>query len=269
MSVKEPEKEGDLQDGVQEEVRMALGDTIDYRLYQMSLAEKGKWFVTGAVVSALVMYIFYERWYISLILGVAGGFLFVPMRRKQLLEKRRHQLTLQFKELLESVKSSLGSETVHDAFMKAKKDLEIQFPEDAYIMQELTLMMQGVMLKNRLEDMLMDFAGRSGIEDIQNFATVFKSCYRRGGNMQEIVGKCITIINEKIEVNMDIETMVAGQKNEQNILLVLPVVFVVMLKSMGGMVDLSSAMGLISMTIAIAIFIGAYFLSTKIMKIDV
>ena len=191
------------------------------------------------------------------------------MRKSQLMEKRRNQLTLQFKELLESVKSSLGSETVHDAFMKAKKDLAIQFPEDAYIMREPTMIMQGTMLKLRLEDLLMDFAERSGIEDILNFATVFRSCYRRGGNMQEIVGKCITIINEKIEVNMDIETMVAGQKNEQNILLVLPIVFVVMLKAMGGMVDMNSAMGMISMTIAIAVFLGAYLLSRRIIKIDV
>ncbi len=264
-------KESQMPEAVGEEIeiKLALGDAVDYRVYPMALGEKLLWFVVGGLVSALVMYIFYERWYLSLILGVGGGIAFVPMRRKQLLEKRRSQLTLQFKELLESIKSSLGSETVHDAFMKAKKDLSIQFPEDAYIMRELTLIMQGTLLKLRLEDMLADFGERSGIEDIQNFATVFGSCYRKGGNMQEVVGKCITIINEKIEVNMDIETMIAGQKSEQNILLVLPIVFVVMLKSMGGMVDMESTMGMISMTIAIAVFLGAYLLSRRIIKIDV
>lgn len=253
----------------QEEDRLMLAEGTDYRIYRMTFGEKVKWFLAGGIVSAIVMYIFYERWYVSLLLGIVGGILFVPMRRNQLIEKRKSQLTLQFKEFLESVKSSMGSETVHGAFMKAKGDLAIQFPEDAYIMQELTMIMQGTMLKLKLEDLLMDFAERSGIEDIENFATVFRSCYRRGGNMQEIVGKCITIINEKIEVNMDIEAMVAGQKNEQNILLVLPVVFVIMLKSMGGMVDMESALGVISMTIAIGIFIGAYLISRKIMKIDV
>jgi len=259
----------EMEEENQEEAKMALGEAVDYRVYYMTWLEKLKWFVVGGVVSAVVMYIFYERWYLSLILGIAGGIIFVPMRRNQLQEKRRQQLTLQFKELMESVKSSLGSGTVDQAFLKAKNDLEIQFPEDAYIMQEMTLIMRGTMLKVKLEELLMDFAERSGVEDIQNFATVFRSCYRRGGNMQEIVGKCITIINEKIEVNMDIETMIAGQKNEQNILLVLPVVFVVMLKSMGGMVDMESAMGMISMTIAIAIFLAAYLLSRKIIKIDV
>lgn len=261
--------EAEKQGSIPEETGMVLADAVDYRVYDMKPGEKVKWFLVGGAASGAVMYIFYERWYIALILGIVGGIVFVPMRRKQLLEKRKIQLTLQFKELLESVKSSLGSESVHDAFMKAKGDLAIQFPEDAYIMQELTIIMRGTMLKMKLEDLLMNFAERSGIEDIRNFATVFRSCYRRGGNIQEIVGKCITIINEKIGVNMDIEAMVAGQKSEQNILLVLPVVFVVMLKSMGGMVDMSSAMGMISMTIAIVIFIAAYFISGRIMKIDV
>ncbi len=259
----------EAQNGMQEEVDMVLADAVDYRIYHMTWKEKVEWFLVGGIICGIVMYVFYERWYLSLLLGMVGGIIFIPMRRKQLIEKRKTQLTLQFKEMLESVKSSLGSESVHDAFMKAKGDLAIQFPEDAFIMQELTRLMQGTMLKMRLEDLLMNFAERSGIEDIRNFATVFRSCYRRGGNIQEIVGKCITIINEKIDVSMDIESMIAGQKNEQNILLVLPIVFVVMLKSMGGMVDMESAMGLISMTIAIAVFIGAYLISCKIMKIDV
>lgn len=254
---------------INEEAKNVLPEGRDYRVYYMTFGEKVKWFLVGGAVSAIVMYIFYERWYISLVLGIAGGAAFVPMRRNQLLEKRRNQLTLQFKELLESVKSSLGSGTVYDAFMKAKGDLAVQFPEDAYIMMELTRLMQGTMLKVKLEESLMDFAERSGIEDIRNFATIFRSSYRKGGNMQEVVEKCITIINEKIEVSMDIEAMIAGQKNEQNIMLVLPIVFVVMLKAMGGMVDMKSAMGMISMTIAIVVFIGAYLISRKIIKIDV
>lgn len=253
----------------QDEVRVLLEGAVHYDEYKPTLRDLIIWFATGFLASGAVMYVFYERWYVSLVLGICGGMLFVPMSRKRLIEKRKKTLTLQFKEMLESIKSSLSSESVFDAFMKAKDDLSIQFPQDAYIMQELNLLMRGTLLKARIEDLLVDFGVRSGVEDIQNFATVFKNCYAKGGNMEEIVGRSITIINEKIEVSMDIETMVAGQKNEQNILLVLPVIFVIMLKAMGGMVDLNSATGLISMTIAIGLFLAAYGISRKIMKIDV
>lgn len=54
--------------------------------------------------------------------------------------------------------------------------------------------------------------------------------------------------------------MVAGQKNEMNIMLVMPVLFIIVMKSMGGgLIDLSTPVGLLSVTGALAIFIAAYF----------
>lgn len=67
---------------------------------------------------------------------------------------------------------------------------------------------------------------------------------------------------------MEIETMVSGQKNEQNIMMVMPVIFVLVLKMMGGgLLDLKSPVGIISVTIAIVIFVLAYFVSRKILNI--
>ena len=75
-------------------------------------------------------------------------------------------------------------------------------------------------------------------------------------------------IGDKIEIQMELETMVSGQKSEQNIMLVMPVVFIVVLKSMGGgLIDLESPVGILSVTAAIIIFVLAYFVSKKIMDI--
>ena len=62
--------------------------------------------------------------------------------------------------------------------------------------------------------------------------------------------------------------MVAGQKNEMNIMLVMPVLFIVVMKNMGaGLVDLSSPTGLLAVTAALALFILAYFVGQKITDI--
>ena len=88
------------------------------------------------------------------------------------------------------------------------------------------------------------------------------------GNMKEVIKNTASIIGDKIEIQMELETMVAGQKNEQNVLLVMPVVFVLILKSMGGdLVNLKSPVGIISVSISIVIFIAAYFVSKKILNI--
>ena len=53
-------------------------------------------------------------------------------------------------------------------------------------------------------------------------------------------------------------------------MLVMPLIIIVMLKSMGGgLVDLASPIGKISVTIALAIFVIAYFVSKKILDIKI
>lgn len=51
-------------------------------------------------------------------------------------------------------------------------------------------------------------------------------------------------------------------------MMVMPVIFVLVLKMMGGgLLDLKSPVGIISVTIAIVIFVLAYFVSRKILNI--
>ena len=86
--------------------------------------------------------------------------------------------------------------------------------------------------------------------------------------MQQVIHNTVEVITDEIEISMEIQTMVSGQKNEQNVMLFMPIVFVAMLKSMGGdLVDLSSPVGILCMTIAIVMFAIAFFVSRKILDI--
>jgi tight adherence protein B len=232
-------------------------------------SRKIAWLILGAVVSAGVLWIFYERWYVSLIVGIIGGVAFVPIHAQSVIKKRQKNLMLQFKEMLESISTSLGAgKNVTDAFIMVKDDLKIQFSEDADIIEEVNIINRGIQNNFRIEDLLYDFADRSCIKDVQNFAAVFGTCYEKGGNIKEVIKNTVGIINDKIEIQMEIDTMVAGEKNEQNIMMVMPVVFVAMLKSMGGdLIDLKSGAGVMGVTAALIIFIIAYFVGRKILNI--
>jgi len=90
----------------------------------------------------------------------------------------------------------------------------------------------------------------------------------RGGNIKDVIKNTSLIIGDKIEIQMELETMVAGQKNEMNILLVMPILFILVMKSMGGgLIDLSSAVGVLSVTASLVIFLVAYFIGKKITNI--
>ncbi|MBR4766459.1 MAG: type II secretion system F family protein, partial [Clostridia bacterium] len=156
---------------------------------------------------------------------------------------------------------------MYDSFSAAADDLAVQY-EDADIVNEVRIIKTGLDNGIQIEDLLLNFADRSGIEDIRNFANVFATCYKKGGNIKDVIKNTTKIIGDKIEIQMELETMVAGTKNEMNVMLVLPVIFIIVMKTMGGeMIDLKSGIGMISVTIALVIFIIAFFVGKKITNI--
>lgn len=248
-----------------------IGNATDYHFYSPSLKEKILWFLIGLAAAGAVLYIFYENIWVSLIAGAVCGIAFVPIRNRQVISKRRQKLSLQFRELLDALSTSIGAgRNVQDSFVSAVDDLAVQFGRDADIVKELEIICSGMYNNMPIEELLNNFAQRSGVEDIGNFANVFATCYRKGGNINEIIKNTAEIIGDKIEIKMELETMVAGQKNEMNIMLVMPVLFVIVMKSMGGgLIDLSSTVGILSVTGALIIFVAAYFAGQWITNIKI
>lgn len=250
-------------------IKPLVGEAPDYSVYYPGVWERIGWFLIGAAAGAIVMYIFLESIAASCIAGIITGIIFIPMRRKQIVDKRKKQLLTQFRGLLDALSTSVGAgRNITDAFLSAESDLTVQFSADSYIVNEIRCIGLGVNNNIQIEDLLMNFAQRSGLEDVESFANVFATCYKKGANIQEVIKNSAAIIGDKIEIQMELETMVAGQKNEQNIMLVMPVVLIVAMKAMGGdMIDLSTPAGVASVTTALVIFVLAYFVSKKILDI--
>ena len=125
--------------------------------------------------------------------------------------------------------------------------------------------------KLNIEDLIYDLGLRSGIDDIKDFAEVFKITYRKGGNFKEIIKNTNEIISEKIEINEDIETTIAGNKMEQKMMIAMPIILIGIIKMVSS--DFAdkfvSETGLVSTTIAIVMFFASYVIAKKIMDIKV
>ena len=248
-----------------------IGEGTDYNTYEASVKEKILWFIIGMIVSGAVLYIFYENIIVSVVIGAICGYFFIDIRKNQVIKKRKKNLTVQFRGLLDALSTSISAgKNMYDAFTSAEDDLSIQFTPESDIVKEVKLIRVGLDNNIQIEDLLLNFAERSGLEDVRNFANVFATCYKKGGNIKDVIKNTASIIGDKIEIQMELETMVAGQKNEQNIMLVMPVVFILVLKTMGGdLIDLESPVGILSVTAALAIFVLAYFISKKILDIKI
>ena len=264
-------------------------DVLNYTVYNLTKKEKIICSVIAFIVGAIGAYIFYGGigknefgesiilTYIcnAVIMSVAGIFaakMFLPIRKEQVLKQRNKKLKLQFVDLLDSLSASLSTgQNVPVAFETAKKDLLIQYKEDSYIVKEVMLILDGYNQNIPIENMILDFGKRSGIKDIENFGRVFNTVYRKGADIKDAVRATHEILSSKTQIEMEISTAIASNKNEQNIMLVMPFVIIGMIKMIGGdfASNFTTPTGLIFTTIGVGLFVASYYVGKLVMNIEV
>lgn len=266
----------------------ATNDQVyNYNVYYMSKKEKIIYFALAFVVGGAVGYLFFgglakdefgnatRMTYILNIIvfcvvGAITGKLFLPMRTKQIIEKKRKTLNSQFRDMLEGLTTSLGAgKNVPDSFISIKEDLINQYNEDALIVKEVNTILNGLQNNINIEDLLMDFGKRSGINEISNFANVFKVCYRKGGNIKDVIKNTHEILSGKMEINEEVMTTISSSKLNLNIMTVMPVFMIAAIKMMSPdfAANFATPSGVAATIAAIFVFIISYLIGKKIMVI--
>lgn len=254
-----------------QELRGLLGIGKDYHVYHMTRMDTLFSGSIGLAAGAVILFAFFN----NVIIAVLGGIVCARILPKYYCEYRKKkqsdELRIQFKDLLESLTSSYsaGQNTV-EAFTDAYSDMVSVYGEDANIVREVQIICTGLKNNVNIEELLLDFARRSGLDDVMSFANVFEVCNRQGSDLKRIVSDTREIINDKIEIEMEIETMLSGSKNELNIMMIMPVVIVVMLKGLGtSMAGSNTPVTVIVKIICIGIFALAYVMGRKITDIKI
>jgi tight adherence protein B len=260
---------------------------LNYKIYVMSAKEKLLYFILAFIAGGVVGLTFYGGLFkdsdgnatlatsisnliVFAAVGLIAAKIFIPMRTKQLQQKRLQELTMQFRSLLETLAVSLSSGmNMSESLQGALEDLRQQYSHEAYIVKEVSEMISGVQNNIPIEETMGFLGERSGIEDIKNFSVVFAVAYRAGGNLKDIVRRTNSIISEKIEISGEIETALSSNKTQFTAMMIIPVVMVLLLKSMSSdfAAGFSSIVGVVAITIAIGIFVLAYKLGQKIMDV--
>lgn len=262
---------------------------LNYKVYYFSVKEKIIYSLLAFIVGAAVGYLFYGgigvdefgnptttthvlNIVIPSIVGLVTAKFFLPIRQKQLIDKRRKEVLAQFRDMLSGLTTALGTgSNVIDSFISVCSDLLVQYDEDAYILKEMKTIISGVENNISIEEMIYDFGVRSGIDDIKDFADVFKITYRKGGNFKDIIRNTYEILGDKIEINQEIETTIASNKLEQKIMVAMPILLVGVIKMLSPdfAANFVTPSGIIATTVAIIIFVAAYIVAKKMLDIKV
>lgn len=200
-------------------------------------------------------------------------FLYQKERRGLLLKMRKKEMAVQFKDTILAVSASQkAGYAVENAFRQAYEDMILLYGKESPICKELYSIIVGLKNNMPIEALLYDLGKRSGVEDIVEFAQVFAVAKRSGGKLTEIIERSASVIEDKVETEKEIQVVISARRMEQRIMNGVPfgILLYISIASRGFFdVLYKNTAGIIVMTICLGVYLGAIFLSGKIVDIEV
>lgn len=245
---------------------------MDYDQYHFTGRDWIEFAWKVSLKAAVICYLFYDSYKAFVLLFPLAWLDFRSLKAEKM-EMRKQQLTKQFKEMMESLRTSLNAGySLEHSLMNARRDLSLLFEPEAVIFPELDGMIEGLKVNIPLEDLLKDFGSRSGVEDINNFANVVMAAKKSGGNLIRIIEKTVRSISDKLAVEGEIKTMVAAKRLEERIMMVMPYGIIFYLRVTNGEfleILYHNAVGVIWMTLFLVVIYIADLWAQRIMEIRV
>ena len=210
----------------------------------------------------------------------AAVFLLLPvlawhlrMMEEESAKKKEDEFQGQFKEAIHAVSAALNAGySVENSFREAQKELQRLYLGDARISKELQMIVRQLRIQVPIEQILEEFSLRVQTEDARNFVTVFASAKKSGGNMIAIIQDTVRQIGDKIDVKREIDTILAAKRYEFRVMSMIPYGIIgYMSLSFPEFMDslYGNILGMGVMTVCLGIYLGAYYLGVRLIKIEV
>lgn len=234
----------------------------------------GDWpiFLQGAVIALLFGRLFYDSWLAVMILLPISLPWFV---HEKMIQNRRNRrlMGIQFRDAISSALTSMkAGYSVENAFIGAYHDMVLLYGKNSLICNALLRIRKGLSNNIPIEKLVYEVGRESGNTDIMDFAEVFAVAKRGGGNMTEIIGRSVTVISQKMDVEKEIDVLISAKRMEAGIMNLVPffIILYISITSKGFFEPLyHNLFGIVLMTVCMGLYIGAYLMSERIVNIDV
>ncbi|MGC4018775.1 MAG: type II secretion system F family protein [Muricomes sp.] len=226
----------------------------------------------GTILIAVMGYLFYNTWLV-LFLIVPGVYFYMKSWQEEQCRKKEDEFREQFKEGIKAVAAALNvGYSVENAVREAAKDIKTLFKKDARMRREFAIMIHQLDMNQTIEQVMAGFADRVSQEDVHNFVTVFAASKRTGGDSISIIRSAVRDISEKIEVEKEIQTLLAAKKLEFKVMCIIPfgILLYMRLAFPEFMAVLyGNPLGFSVMTGCLCIYAAAYRLGKKLVEVEV
>lgn len=195
----------------------------DYSTYEMTEKERILFYLIGYGAIAIIVFLFYHSFLLSLLSGVLVRFL-RPFYESFMVRRRMQELSGQFKDMLYCLSASIAAgRQMREALIEAEENMSVMYPSHAAIMAELSHMRRSILENNESDKVLLeDFARRTKSEDINNFVQVYITCRNMGGDLEKIIARASTILTDKMNIEREIRAITAQKKLEGRLIALMP-----------------------------------------------
>ena len=244
-----------------------------WKIYRQQSLSQQIFLLAQGISLILFAAMFFYRSIVAALILLPLLFPIYKRQKRIAIEKKRKTLTIQFKDLMESVMTSLkAGYSAENAFGEAYREMAFLHGKHSAICKELFRIESGLRNNIPLEKLLLRLASDSGVEEIREFAEVFAIAKRSGGNMIEIMERTVNLISSRLEVEKEIDLILSAKKMEQKIMDVVPFLIIAYIGfSSQGFFDVlyHNPVGILIMSVCLAVYIAAFMLSEKIIQISV
>lgn len=244
----------------------------NYNIYRYSKKEMFLLVFQGIFLCTFFGFLFYNS-LVGILILFPFIVIFLKSKKADFIRKRKWQLNTEFKDALSSLIAALNAGySVENAFYQAVMDLKQLYGEDSLIIEEFAAILKKLHMNQNLEDILSNLGERSDVEDIKNFAEVFRTAKRTGGDIIRIMRSTEKTIRDKIEVEMEIQTLISGKRLEAKVMNIMPCGIICYLRLFSpGFLDplYGNIMGVGVMTAVIIVYYGISQVTKKLTDIQV
>lgn len=243
----------------------------DYRVYRFNRKEKISALFEGMFLNAIVSFLFFDS-FVAMIPGILLVILYIKEKKRRLMRKRFRQLRTELKEFLNELIVALQTgRSIENAFAEALKDTERYLEKETLFVLEMKKICAGVSIGESLEKLILQFAYRSHLEELEYFAEVFSVGKRSGGNLIAIMKNTIRMIQEKMDGEEEIYTVIADKQMEFQVMCVIPFVIIIYLRiSAGTLMNhlYGNITGIAIMAACVLVYGGCYLYGKRILEIE-
>lgn len=224
------------------------------------------------IIFGMILFLFYESFTPAAVLFPVI-FLYMKDWTEDKIRQKKMKFRTEFRDSIQAMSSALkAGYSVENAIRETKRDILPMFEKDSLVVKEYERMEIRLNMNCTAAQVLEEFSDRVRQEDVEDFVTVFAASKLSGGDTISIIRNAVHIISEKIDTEKEIETLLAAKKLEFDIMCMVPFAIILYIKiTFGDFVEIlyEGITGMVIMSICLAVYIIAYRLGRKMVRIQI